>query len=63
MADGFIIKRGSQGGTKQVESLDTNGFAYSPTIVLNNYLIEGIPFSSIDKLEDVKYGGERYNES
>jgi hypothetical protein len=43
--------------------LDTNGFAYSPTIVLNDYLIKGLPFSSTDKLEDVKYGGERYNES
>lgn len=60
--DGFVVKRGGS-SVKQVESLDTNGFAYSSTIVLNDYLIKGLPFSSTDKLEDVKYGGERYNES
>ena len=40
MADGFIIKRGSQGGTKQVDSIEVQGLTFGygipPDITENN---------------------------
>lgn len=63
MADGFIIKRGSQGGTKQVDSLDTNGLLFSFVKVLEDYKILDNLYSSIEVINNTKVGGIIYNES
>lgn len=63
MADGFIIKRGSQGGTKQVDSLDTNGLLFSFVKVLEDCKILDNLYSSVEVINNTKVGGIIYNES
>ena len=45
MADGFIIKRGNLGGTKQVDSVKTDGIIFS-LLILNEALEGGEIYES-----------------
>ena len=61
MADGFIIKRGSQGGTKQVESLAFKGIDYSSLIPLRLTQEQGLDAASLLPLNNTKAHGTDYN--
>jgi len=61
MADGFIIKRGSQGGTKQVETLAFKGIDYGSLVPLKLTKEQGLDMASLLPLNDTKNHGTDYN--
>jgi hypothetical protein len=61
MADGFIIKRGSLGGTKQVDSLAFKGIDYGSLTPLRLTQEQGLDAASLLPLNDTKTHGTDYN--
>ena len=60
MADGFIIKRGSQGGTKQVDSVEKGGEVFYNFLPPNIIKSKGYTYSSNTPPNVTRTNGQAY---
>lgn len=60
MADGFIIKRGNLGGTKQVESVEKGGEVFYNFLPPNIVKSEGYTYDSNTPSNITRINGQAY---